>query len=289
MSDHIQNTQFPNGVNSPSLTGINTIQCADGLTLLTTPTPINLNVGSQNVGTLSFKIANGNVITGKYNLRVTFGTAVSYINFEVAAQAFSGTPSMSQSITISSVTDIDRTVLQFNTLYLAKNPINNEMAVIAVFNTNSSTSTIASVSCDALGNPAPLSPSMTISTWSVTVSSKIIDSRDGFEVLSQRVNGSSVSLNNIRKPSMVAVNATDSGSKPPGSSGIGTCITTGSGDSVFVTQTFIDSTTGRSYVRYILSDGVTWSAWDNLLKGADVADILNQVSITTMLDAITFG
>lgn len=289
MADNIQTTQFPNGVTTPNIRNVSSIQYADGMTVTTTPSPVVLNIGNMNVGTLNFKLANGPAINGKYNIRVSINGVVSYANFEVSAQAFTGNPNIQHTINVISVSDIDRDILQFKAPYFLKNSTTNDVALAVSFITNSPGTSVITVICDAVGNPAPLGIAVDISNWNMSINAKVSDSRDTFTVMSNRSNGSTQSLNNITSPGTVTVSPTDTSSRPVGSDGYGTCTTYGSSDVTALTQTFHDNRTGAMYIRYMTSDNVTWSSWSKLLRESDFQELVNTIDRKVMLSSIIFG
>lgn len=289
MADNIQSTQFPNGVATPNLKSVTSIQYSDGMTVTTTPVPVVLNIGNMNVGTLNFKIANGPAINGQYNIRVSLNGVVSYANFEVSTQAFTGSPSMQHTVNVISVSDIDRSTLQFKTPYLVKNNTTNDVALVVSYITNSPGASVATVICDAVGNPAPLGIAMEISNWNVSINAKVTDSRDTFNVMSNRIAGPNQSLNSMIFPGTVTVSPTDLASRPDGSNGYGTCTTFGSSDVATISQIFHDTQTGSLYLRYMTDDNVTWSTWSKVIRDVDIAELTNNIDRKVMLSSIIFG
>ncbi len=289
MTDFSQATSFPQGVVSPVLSGANSLVFNDGYNINTTPTPVSLLLGASNVGVYNFSITSGFYINGKFSVKVIVAGAVSVIALEVVAQAYIGAAAVSNQIQIISVGDLDKNVCNFKSASLMKNSITNEMAVILSFNLNSPTSSNMSVSLDTIGNTT-INITPTISSWGSSAIYTYADSRDAVMAMSQRINGQNISLNSLTSPCTVSCNPTDIGSRPSGSSGIGTCMVISSGDSrTQITQIFTDSTTLKSYIRTMGSDGVTWSSWAGLISDTDIAQIIQTNFRNSMLDSIVFG
>jgi hypothetical protein len=290
MSDNSQTTQFPQGINTPSLSGVSTISFNDGLVINSTPTPVSLALGGANVGTFTHAIVTGNAINGTYQIKASMGGALSLVNLEIAVQSFVGATSVTNQVTVTSVSDSDKSVLCFKYASVQKNTINNEMAVLLSYTCNSPGSTNMSVNVDSIGNPATMNVTTTIAPWNTSVSYRYVDSRDMMLALSQRVNGSVISLNSITVPSTVSCNPADVPSRPTGSNGYGSCITISGGDTKLqLSQIFHDTQTGRMWSRFMTGDGVTWSAWNNMITQADISDTLAKSAQATIMDSIIFG
>lgn len=289
MSDNLQKTQLPQGVNTPAIENVVSISYANGYTVQTTSAPVNLTIGAMNVGNLTFALADGLNFSGRYNFKVTLGTTISFVGLDVKAQAYVGSPNKKFTIEVTGVADSDQDILKFKNAIIMKSNVDNTMCLLVNFVTNAPSATTASVVCDSMGNPAPINITLANPAYNVLVSTKYVDIRNAFDVKSKLVDGENVSLNSIYTPGLVSVNPTDAPSRPSGSNGNGVCATFGSSDSKILSQIFTDKDNGQMYTRVLGVDGVTWGAWVKIIRETDISQIIASTSQTQILDAIVFG